>query len=175
MGVRRGASTRLLTVLGGTTTILLAAGCQANEPGQGAVASIAATTSSATPTVWQVAPPATGTVQVQATNLTSACLSGDADFTDTATTPQAYEACVTTATRITLRLDPTIGLWETPIPSDPSTVAVKSSSTSQDGTLTAQLVALRPGTSTITTHSGHPGDPQGPPSLTWSLSVTVSR
>lgn len=148
-----------------------ACGSQPAAPGN-ATQATTQHTETASPTQLTGLPEATATATDQ--NLTPDCVAGQADLT-AAAAPGRYRACVKAGTTITIRIAaPAVGTWKPLETSAATQVRIADQQAGADRTLAAHLQASQPGTATISTRSGFTGDPSGPPSYDWTLSVTVS-
>ena len=155
--------------------ISAACGSQPAAPGNATQATIAATTQrteTAPPTQLTGLPDTIAPATDQ--NLTPECLAGQADLI-AAAAPGRYRACVKSGTTVTDRIAaPAVGTWEPLETSAATQVRIVDQQSGADRTVAAHLQASQPGTATISTRSGFTGDPSGPPSYDWMLSVTVS-
>jgi hypothetical protein len=105
-------------------------------------------------------------------NLTEQCVrSGRLDLSQQANVRGQYRACV--GAGVTLDLDLgrlSYGVWQ-PLKASNAAVTIDQDVTSAK--LVAHIVAARPGVTVISTHTTVVGDPSGPPSVEWILTLTV--
>jgi hypothetical protein len=127
-------------------------------------------TSQLPPTASTVAPaplPPDGLV-----NITDQCARrGHVDLSQHANMRGQYRTCVAVGVTLDLGLDHLFyGIWQ-PLTADSTAVTVDQNITAAQ--LTAHIVAARPGVTVLSTRTTVVGDPNGPPSVAWMLTLTV--
>lgn len=103
------------------------------------------------------------------------CPGGLVSFVHLPGDPWSAEVCVAVGARLRISLRPARGYrWTAVESTDPAVGAVTSSDVGPDGAATATVHAVGAGTVILRATTAFAGDPFGPPTRLWRLTVRVS-